>query len=264
MEPRPPNLNNAVIVLDDADLDKACDGIITALTILNGQWCCGVGRLFAHARVYDALLEKLLTRLHTLKLGDALDSTSEMGPIAHSVHLEHLHSLILNLVGEGGRCNSRTALPQLNGCFLAPTIITGISPSLAGQRELFGPVCTMHSFNTDSEVVHLANDTPGMLMSNIFSTSTARCMRIGREISASMVMLNGVEFGFEIEEEPVLSFWGESGCGEDGPLSTLTRFFSGNRVVGFTGSSDPPRVDRPPRRNVLDFRQRYFSRLRII
>ena len=135
--------NNAIVVLDDADIDHAAQGVVDLLTQLNGQWCRALGRLVLHDSIADELLDAVLARLAVLRLGDPLDPTTQMGPIVHSAHLATLRSRIAELESLGGKAHAPTPLPDLGGSFLAPTLVTGVSPE-ATQHEIFGPVASVH------------------------------------------------------------------------------------------------------------------------
>lgn len=135
--------NNAMVVLDDVgepELVKAvAERIVQALTVLNGQWCAGLGRLLVARRVLPYLLDAVLARLAKVKIGSSMESGIEMGPLAFPAHLAHLKSIIDRYVGLGGVVHSSTRLPEgLGGNFMAPTLITGIDVE-AAVDELFGP-----------------------------------------------------------------------------------------------------------------------------
>lgn len=165
----------------------------------------------------------------------------QFGPLAHKGHLAYLRASVAELVAAGGTAHCSTPLPLAafpSGNFFAPTIITGVAPALA-LNEIFGPVATMHPFDTPEEAVRLANMAPGFLLTNIYTKNVDAGMLLGRSCRAGMVMLNGVGFGFDTGSsgaEPSFSFWGSSGWGKDGPLETLVDFFTGQRVVGLNGS----------------------------
>ena len=86
--------NNALIVLDDADLDRAADGVVAGLTTLNGQWCRALGRLLLHETIADKLLDRVVERLRRLRIGNALDEESEMGPLIHSDHRDAINTTL--------------------------------------------------------------------------------------------------------------------------------------------------------------------------
>jgi len=221
--------NNAVIVLDDADLTAAANGVAELLTQLNGQWCRALGRLIVQDTIRDAFLEAVLARLAEVKLGDSLDVASDMGPIIHSGHKKVLEGRIAEYVAQGGATHSSTPLPDLPGNFLAPTLITGVA-SEAAQEEIFGPVATVHPFATDAEAVALANGTPFGLEGYVFAGDEERGMAIARQVRAGGVKVNGSTM-LSLDLMAPRPAWGLSGAGTEGTRETFY-FFTNPRVVG--------------------------------
>ena len=223
--------NNPIVVLDTADLAQTANGIVELLTQLNGQWCRALGRLIVQDTIKDALLEAVLARLATVKLGDSLSPETEMGPMVHSGHLAMLKGRIEEYVQQGGTPHSTTPLPDLGGNFLAPTIITGVDPALA-QEEVFGPVATLHTFSTDAEALALANGTPFGLEGYLFAGADdeARAMGIARQVRAGGVKINGSTM-LSLNLSAPRPAWGLSGAGVEGTKETFY-FFTNPRVVG--------------------------------
>mmetsp|Transcript_15331 Transcript_15331/g.36190 ORF Transcript_15331/g.36190 Transcript_15331/m.36190 type:complete len:584 (-) Transcript_15331:73-1824(-) len=220
--------NNPMIVFPDSNLEDVADAVVMHLTVLNGQWCCGLGRLIVHELVHDELLEKVLNRLENLKLGHSLDPTSQMGPISNKRNLAALTRSLNTLKELGGTLHSRSQLPQElpeytvivkdhetdgdtppvtcscaaeGGLFIAPTLVTGVDVDDVAEIELFGPVCTVHRFRSDMDAVQLANNVRGMILAVVFSGDKTRAAAIGQQLETGMVMINGVGFGYEIKEE---------------------------------------------------------------
>lgn len=224
--------NNAMVVLEDADLDKTAVGLVAALTTLNGQWCRAVGRLLVHERVQNDLLERALDRLAVLKIGHSLDPESEMGPLVHAEHRAVVTTAVAHLQTKGGMVHQVTPLPDLPGSFFAPALITGVSPADT-LEEIFGPVTAVHTFQSDAEAVELANQPPFGLGGYVFGQDEARALAVARQMETGGVKINGVSL---IGLHPLAPrpAWKLSGFGEEGMAETF-RFFSGTRVVGVAG-----------------------------
>lgn len=224
--------NNAFVVMEDADLEQAASGVISALTTLNGQWCRALGRLIVHERLADALLEQTLDKLASLKIGDSLDEETEMGPLIHKGHLGLVQQQRDMLIAKGGKAHSRSFLPNLEGYFIAPTLISGV-PSEDSLEEIFGPVATIHPFKTEDEAVMLANHPPYGLGGNVYGKNEERALQMARQMQTGGVKVNGVGL---IGLHPLAPrpAWGLSGFGEEGTLETF-RFFCGTRVIGIAG-----------------------------
>jgi acyl-CoA reductase-like NAD-dependent aldehyde dehydrogenase len=228
--------NNAVIVLDDADLDDAALGVQMLLTQLNGQWCRALGRLIVHQSVADDLLERVGARLSELAIGHSLDPASQMGPMVHADHLAMLQDRIAELEKAGGIVHQWSPLPDLPGTFLAPTLVTGVDSDDA-LHEIFGPIGTVHTFATDAEALALANATPYGLEGYVFGGDTDRAMAVARDVQAGGVKVNGATV-MSLSLMAPRPAWGLSGFAEEGTVETID-FFAGHRVVGVEGMTPP-------------------------
>ncbi|SFW86342.1 aldehyde dehydrogenase family protein [Amycolatopsis australiensis] len=221
--------NNPVLVLDDADLDVAADGILEGLTKLNGQWCEGPGKILAHRRLAEPLLEALGERIAKLVVGHSLDDDAELGPISNAPHFRTLQGRIERLRDLGAVIYQPARLPQLDGYFLSPTIATGVDPAHA-TAELFGPVVSLHAVDSDDEAVRVANAHPSGLDAYVFGADTGRAIEVGARLSAGEVRVNGAKLA-DLGAGSAQSFWGPAGIGGHGPAESV-RVFCGDRVVG--------------------------------
>ena len=227
--------NNALVVLDDADLDLAAAGIVMGLTTLNGQWCRAVGRILVHAPLEEALRVRVMERLAAVKLGSSLSAESAMGPLVHRGHLAQVRAAIDAACSRGAVAHASTPLPTSSpgGNFLAPTLLTGVSPADA-RHEIFGPVATVHPFATIGEGIALANDSPFGLAAYVFGKDETRALAVARELRAGSIKVNGVSL-LALHPRAPRPAWGLSGLGDEGTLATL-HFFCGTRVVGVAGA----------------------------
>jgi phenylacetaldehyde dehydrogenase len=227
--------NSAVVVLADANLDEAAQGVVSLMTSLNGQWCRALGRLIVHESLQDRLLEAVLERLGKLKIGDSVAMETEMGPLVHSGHLKKIGAQRDALLAKGGRAHTSARLPDgdlARGNFIAPTLITGVV-SADAQDEIFGPVGTVHPFRTEAEALGLANGTPYGLEAYVFGGDEEGAMALAREVRAGGVKVNGSSI-MSLSLMAPRPAWGLSGMSEEGTFETF-RFFCGTRVVGVEG-----------------------------
>lgn len=227
--------NNALVVFADADLEQAVTGIVYGMTNLNAQWCRALGRLIVHKSVKEELLERVMDKLSRIKLGHSLDEQSEMGPMVHQGQFDSIQQDISKLCKKGGTALSSTKLPELQGYFIAPTLIDGCDPSDTTD-EIFGPVATVHCFSSDQEALDLANGTPFGLAGYIYSENEEKAFRFGKEMRTGGVKINGYSL-FAIGAGAPRSAWGLSGIGEEGHSQSID-FFTGARVVGIS-NQDP-------------------------
>ena len=224
--------NNPVIILPDADLDEAATGVISLMTSLNGQWCRALGRLIVPANMQSALLDRVLEKCNQINIGDSLDMATDLGPIIHSQHLAGLQQQLDDLIAAGGTAHSNSTLPDWGGNFIAPTLVTGVAADQA-QTEIFGPIGTIHTYETEAEMLTLANGTAYGLEAYIFTKDEANGVKLGRKIQAGEVKVNGpsiLSLGI-MTPRPA---WGLSGMNEEGTAETF-QFFCNTRVVGVEG-----------------------------
>ena len=221
--------NNPALVLEDADVEVAADGILDGMTKLNGQWCEGPGKILAHRGLADPLLEALTERLSKLVVGHSLDENVEIGPISNAPHFQTLQSRIEGLRGLGASIRQPAQLPDLDGFFLSPTIAAGADPARA-TAELFGPVVSLHAVDSDDEALRIANANPSGLDAYVFGTDTDHAIEIGSRVLSGEVRVNGAKLA-DLGDDSAQSFWGPAGIGGHGPAESV-RVFCGDRVVG--------------------------------
>jgi acyl-CoA reductase-like NAD-dependent aldehyde dehydrogenase len=221
--------NNPVLVLDDADVDVAADGILEGMTKLNGQWCEGPGKVLAPDALVAPLREALTERIGRLVVGHSLDERSEVGPISNEPHFATLQSRIEGLRALGAAIHEPATLPDLPGYFLSPTVAVGADPARA-TAELFGPVVSLHGVDSTEEALRIANANPSGLDAYVFGSDTDRAIEVGSRIVAGEVRVNGAKIA-DLGDHSAQSFWGPAGIGGHGPAESV-RVFCGDRVVG--------------------------------
>lgn len=223
--------NNPIVVLEDADIAAAADGVVSGLITLNGQWCRALGRLLIHAARYDELLDAVRTSLKAVRIGNALDTGSAMGPVVHKAHLQHIRESIARYCEQGAHIVSESALPDLQGNFIAPTLLTGLKSS-AALEEIFGPVATVHVFHCDEEAIAQANETPFGLAAYVFGEEE-HALSVARHIRAGNIKINAVSM-LNLHPLAPRPAWGLSGLGDEGVRETF-EFFRGTRIIGVAG-----------------------------
>ena len=220
--------NNPLVVLPDADLDAAADGVVRALTTLNGQWCRALGRVIVHTSQQDELLAKVERRLAGLRIGHSLDPDVDMGPLAHAAHRERVVAAIDKYRASGADVLQPGSLPDLGGWFLAPTLVTGLAPE-AALDEVFGPVATVHGYDSVADAIRIANLAPYGLAAYVFGANET-AYAAARQIESGMVKVNTVTL-FSPHRSVPRPAWKLSGAGDEGTRETF-EFFRGTRVIG--------------------------------
>ncbi|QBE48253.1 aldehyde dehydrogenase family protein [Leucobacter triazinivorans] len=221
--------NNPAIVRADADVQQTAIQIVQGMTRLNGQWCEAPGKVLVHKSIHDSLVEAIGVELDRLAVGDALDAKTQVGPMAFERHRQALLQAVSRLESLGGELIATQRMPDLDGWFLAPGMIVGTRPEDANE-ELFGPLITVHSVDSDEDALAHANAPGGGLDGFVFSTNTEAAVRLGSRIRAGEVRVNGT-FMSDLAGHSRQTFWGTSGIGGHSPQYGV-RFFVGDRVVG--------------------------------
>lgn len=226
--------NNPLVIMPDADPEAAARAAVDLLTTLNGQWCRALGRLVLPDALAEDVLERIGARLSVLTVGDPLDPETDLGPIVHSIHLDRLREAIETREKAGGAARTSTELPDGPGNYLAPTLLTDV-PDEESVEEMFGPIATVHTYETEAEAVALANATPYGLEGYVVGTDTDRALAVARRVRAGEVKVNGSTI-MSLHLMTPRPAWGLSGLGEEGTVETI-RIFTGARVVGVEGMS---------------------------
>ncbi len=221
--------NNPLVVFEDADLEQAAIGITYGLTNLNAQWCRALGRILVHQSVKDELLERVVHELSGINLGHSLDERSDMGPLIHEQQYDSVLAEVVRLQSIGGHAIQPTPLPDLEGYFVPPTLVDGCAPADTVE-EIFGPVATVHSFDSEAQALELANGTPYGLAAYVYSRDEQRAFAFGRRIRTGGVKINGYSL-LSLSGSAPRGAWGLSGLGEEGTAESID-FFTGARVVG--------------------------------
>jgi acyl-CoA reductase-like NAD-dependent aldehyde dehydrogenase len=220
--------NNALVVLEGADLDAAATAIVFGLCNLNGQWCRALGRVIVASALRNPLVELVLDKLAEVTLGSSLDVSCQMGPQAHLRQYNDVNQAIDKLEDIGGIALHTTNLPAEIGYFVAPTLIGGCDPRDT-LDEIFGPVAAIHHFDTEAEALALANGPPFGLAGYVFGPQE-HALKFAREMRTGGVKVNGYSL-MALNGDFPRGAWMLSGLGEEGRRETV-RFFTGARVVG--------------------------------
>ena len=220
---------NSLLVLADADLELAVEGIVTGLTAFNGQWHRGMGRLLIHASHYHALFKRLLERLDTLVIGDSLSPESDMGPLIQAAHLQQMETITQEFLNCGGIVHESGSLPELAGYFMTPTLVTNCQPERT-LEEVFGPIASAYFFKSDEEAVALANQPDSAQVAYIYSAHDRHAYALSQSMQVANVSINAVPL-LGLNPKVPRSGWGLSGLGEVGVTESI-RFFSGSRAIG--------------------------------
>ncbi|WP_424569431.1 NADP-dependent succinic semialdehyde dehydrogenase [Streptomyces sp. CH-036] len=207
------------LVLPSADVEKAAATAVTARVQNNGQSCIAAKRFIVHTDVYDAFAERFTAGMRALTVGDPLEEATDIGPLSTEQGRTDLEELVDDAVGRGaealcgGRRPDKLGGGLENGWFYEPTVLAGITTAMRIHREeTFGPVATLYRVADLDEAIHLANDTPFGLSSNVWTRDQGEQERCARDLEAGGVFFNGMT-----ASHPALPFGGikRSGYGRE-------------------------------------------------
>ena len=204
----------ANIVFEDAPLDQAVEGIVNGIWFNQGHVCCAGSRLLVQESVSELLMDKLKTRMETLRVGDPLDKNTDVGAINSKSQLEKITELVQSGVDEGAELYQPDCPLPDRGFWFRPTVFTGVSTaSRIATEEIFGPVLAVLTFRTPDEAVSKANNTPFGLSAGIWTEKGSRILEIGSRLRAGVVWANTFN-----KFDPASPFGGykESGFGREG------------------------------------------------
>jgi aldehyde dehydrogenase (NAD+) len=207
------------VVLEDADLDAAVEGLIDAIWFNQGQVCCAGSRLIVEEGVLDALVSKIKTRLSHVRVGDPLDKAIDMGALISPAHRQRVQRLVEQAQAQGATLwQPEIPLPR-QGAFYPPTLLTDVSPAnIAWREEVFGPVLAATSFRTLQEAVELANNTRYGLAATLYTENINRALELAVKLKAGVVWINTTN-----QLDAACGFGGirESGFGREGGLEGM-------------------------------------------
>lgn len=202
------------IVFADADLDSAVEGVVNAIWFNQGEVCCAGSRLLVAESIAEKFYKKLRARMDKLRVGDPLDKAIDIGALVDDTQVKRVQSLIAIGLKEGGQIyQAKAALPK-NGCFVAPTLITGVEPSSKlAQEEIFGPVLAAMTFRTPDEAITIANNSRYGLAASIWSENINTALDMAARVKAGIVWVNSTN-----QMDAACGFGGyrESGFGREG------------------------------------------------
>ncbi|MEI9987703.1 MAG: aldehyde dehydrogenase family protein [Aliidongia sp.] len=221
------------IVFADADLDAAVEGLVDSIWFNQGQVCCAGSRLLVQERVQERFLAKVKARMATLRLGDPMDKSIDIGAIVDPIQRTRIAELVATAEAEGATIWAPPCTLPEQGSFYPPTLITGAgTAATVAQTEIFGPVLVAMSFRTPAEAVQLANNTVYGLAACVWTESISLALDIAPKLKAGVVWVNSAN-----QFDAACGFGGyrESGFGREGGREGLEEYLK----LAVPGASAP-------------------------
>lgn len=179
---------NALVILDDADLDVAASNAAWGAFLHQGQICMATGLILVDERIEQGITERLVTKAQHLPAGDPATQQVALGPIISDAQVESIQKIVDDAVAKGAKL---LAGGTHNGRFYAATVLSGVTPAmLAFEEEIFGPVACIVSFKTDEEAVELANRSEYGLAAGVISANLGRAMAVGDQLNVGQLHIN--------------------------------------------------------------------------
>jgi len=239
---------NAVTVMDDANLELALDGIIWSAYGTSGQRCTACSRVIAHEAIHDELVHRLAERVRTLRLGDGLLDTTDVGPVINHAAARSIDSYVEIGKAEGAELLVGGGIAQegdlAKGSFYRPTLFAGVRPDMRiAQEEIFGPVLSVIKVKDFDEAIAVNNGVTYGLSSSIFTQDVNRVFRAIRDLESGLLYVNAGTTGAEIH----LPFGGVKGTGNghrEAGIAALDFFSEWKSVyVDYSGQLQRAQID---------------------
>ena len=206
--------NAPFIVFDDADLDAAVEGAMVSKYRNTGQTCVCANRLYVQRPVLQAFTDKLVAKVRALKVGNGVEAGVTQGPLIDAKAVAKIEEHIADARVKGGEVLTGGKRHALGGLFFEPTVIGGATAEmLFAKEETFGPLAPIFAFDTEAEVIALANDSEFGLASYFYSRDIGRVMRVAEQLESGIV---GVNTGLVSTAEAPFGGVKQSGLGREG------------------------------------------------
>lgn len=222
--------NDAYLVLEDADIDRAVETCVQGRIYNNGETCVAAKRFIVVDAVYDAFREKFVEKMRQIEYGDPTDPNTALGPIAREDLRDTLHDLVKRSIDQGATCVCGGEIPDGPGYFYPVTVLEDLKPGMpAYDEELFGPAASLIRVADEAEAIRVANDSRYGLGGGIFSKDEQRAIDIARNLfDTGMVNINGYRLA-----QPHLPFGGvkDSGYGREHGGFGMKEFVNAKSVM---------------------------------
>lgn len=219
---------SAFIVFEDADIDAAVEGLVDAIWFNQGQVCCAGSRLLVQESIAEKVFLKVKARMETLRIGNPLDKTVDVGAIVDQVQLDRIRELVDKGVEEGAEIYQAPCKIPSKGWFYPPTLLSNVdAAATVAQVEIFGPVLVAMTFKTHAEAVALANNNVYGLACSVWTENINLAHEIAAKVQAGTVWVNCTN---QFDASAGFGGYKESGYGREGGKEGLYEYLKSNTL----------------------------------
>jgi succinate-semialdehyde dehydrogenase/glutarate-semialdehyde dehydrogenase len=221
--------NAPFIVFDDANLEHAVEGAMVAKMRNGGEACTAANRFYVQKSIADKFIDSLTNRMTHLKVGPGVNQDTECGPLINAASVRKVASLVEDAIAHGAQVHCGGGQPEHAGYFYQPTVLSGAAPeALISVEEIFGPVASITTFETEDEAIGLANNTEYGLVSYVYTDDLARGLRVAERLEAGMIAINR-----GLVSDPAAPFGGvkQSGLGREGAHHGMLEFMEAQYIA---------------------------------
>lgn len=182
---------NPMLVLEDADIEKAVQGALMAGLLNQGQVCAAASRFYVHRSIYDAFCQGLYEAVSQMSVGPGMDPTTQLNPLVSKRHQQSVLSYIEKAEEQGARILRGTDIPESKGYYVSPIVLADVTQDMAvAKEEIFGPVLSVIVFDEVDEALKMVNDSELGLSASVWTNNLTQAMRLIPEIEAGTVWVN--------------------------------------------------------------------------
>jgi aldehyde dehydrogenase (NAD+) len=226
------------IVFDDADIEDAVNGAVSGIFAATGQTCIAGSRLLLQENIHDEFMEKLITLAKTARMGNPMNTETQVGPITTKPQYEKVLGYIDVAKTEGAKLalgGAPASRPECgDGWFIEPTVFTGVTNDMRiAQEEVFGPVLSVIKFKDEEEAIKIANDIRFGLGSGVWTSDIGRAIRMSEKIQAGTVWVNTYR---AVSYMSPFGGYKDSGVGRESGIEAIYQYLQTKSVWINTGA----------------------------